>query len=291
MEKFSDIFKKSEKDAEKTTYEEESFNAEDVQSEEEKLSETEQPQEQETVVTESEQSEEDEVVESAESTEEEQSEETEMHNVDFTEQPAVDIEAVNQQIETLNKMMISNNEMSKNLFDQILSLKQQIESLNNTVAENNTNIFKLNKAIELHKSIESDMNRELNRYKDDYYASTLKPILSDICLLHSYAIEKAASESESEKTQKTFGVYCGLLEKTFKRYQIEVISAEPGDEFDGDIHHIVGVIETEDTSLEHKIAEVKGKTYRYNYGCGNLKTVLKPAMVKVYKIVKKQTEI
>ncbi len=125
------------------------------------------------------------------------------------------------------------------------------------------------------------MSDEVQQYRDDLYAKLTLPLIRDmieardalgsICQRYAHDPDKADVISE-------INVCRSMLADRLGRQSVEVVTSSEGDEFLSFRHKIVGKVHTSDPSLQGRIAEVSGDSYRLG------DQYLSPAMVKVYAL-------
>jgi molecular chaperone GrpE (heat shock protein) len=247
------------------------------------------------------------VVEEAEAAEQEASQDTEAEN----EENAVSCEAVEADTEEAAESVPAEDEKNEAARDcnescteekestsldvsvllaQNSELKQQIENLNNSLDKLTVQVSSMNRSISAHEAIEANMNKELQRYKNDLYTSIATPFLMHLVSLHC-EIEKEVSDMKKEvedaeaKGEKVYldeaisslQYYYEKIAGSLVNSGVEVKTPESGDKFDPMEQRIAKVAHTEDNDKNGVVESVRSSTYIYNG------KILMPAKVVVYK--------
>lgn len=125
------------------------------------------------------------------------------------------------------------------------------------------------------------MHRELQKHREGLYAQLIRPILLDIIQVRDSILRLAAAYLEKPEGQqsipnKTFSAYALDLQDILERNEVEVFTANPGEDFAPLRQRVVKKVPTEEEELHSKVAASLSDGYLYGG------RTLSPEKVAVY---------
>ena len=125
------------------------------------------------------------------------------------------------------------------------------------------------------------MSDEVQEYRNGLYEKLTLPLIRDIIETRDALggiCQRYAQDPNMADIVAEINVCRSVLADKLARQSVEVVTSGEGDEFLSFKHKIVGKVHTNDPSLQGRIAEVSGDSYRLG------DQYLSPAMVKVYAL-------
>ena len=206
------------------------------------------------------------------------------------EEPAA--EPVNEPVQTAQDdgkldSIIAQNELLKaqnyELQKQTESLRSQLSDISDNMMLVLKNLTEVGKMASAHEQIEANLNKELQKYKDDFYDQLAAPFLNQLISIHNeMQSEKESCESKNDESLKDtidcLTYYIQKVESSIINSGVEIRKPEVGDKFNHIEQIIVKAIACDDPEKKEIIESVRSATYIYHG------KVLKPARVTVYKV-------
>lgn len=212
---------------------------------------------------------EDEITEAIQ-TGDEKTEENQKENVESEASKATDVETQVMESEIAQEQIKSEHEQ---LREQMLQLQQMFE--------------KRIQHTEWEEAVIDRLHSELKTYKDDLYASILRPVLADLCEVRDSICRVANAyrqRGEEQLPLQVFADYSLDLEDILSKNQINVIRSETGSELQPLKQRAIKKQETQEKELHGKVAESLTDGYVYETG-----RVLVPEKVSIYFYKEKTT--
>ena len=134
---------------------------------------------------------------------------------------------------------------------------------------------------EQYESIIRRMQTRIEELQADQVRELLKPVVLKLASLHTdaAAAEDRASTREDDSARKDFDYFVSEIEETLSLLDIESIGASALDEFDAARHAARRRIDTDDASLDRRIAKV----LRQGFTFVGAERVFVPAVVTVFR--------
>ncbi|OBG82672.1 nucleotide exchange factor GrpE [Mycobacterium sp. E802] len=136
---------------------------------------------------------------------------------------------------------------------------------------------------EQYESIIRRMQARIEELQADQVRELLKPVILKLASLHTEAAaaEERASARADDSARKDFDYFVSEIEETLGLLDVESIGVSAVDEFDASRHAARRRVETDDPSLDLRIAKV----IRQGFTFVGAQRVFVPAMVNVYRYV------
>ncbi|OBJ98310.1 nucleotide exchange factor GrpE [Mycolicibacterium conceptionense] len=134
---------------------------------------------------------------------------------------------------------------------------------------------------EQYESIIRRMQSRIEELQADQVRELLKPVILKLASLHTEAsaAEDRASAREDDSARKDFDYFLSEIEETLGLLDVESIGVSALDEFDAARHAARRRIETDDASLDRRVAKV----LRQGFTFVGADRVFVPAVVAVYR--------
>lgn len=134
---------------------------------------------------------------------------------------------------------------------------------------------------EQYESIIRRMQSRIEELQADQVRELLKPLILKLASLHTAAIdaERRASTREDDASRRDFDYFVSEIEETLSLLDIESIGVSVLDEFDAARHAARRRVDTDDASLDRRIAKVIRQGFTYV----GAERVFIPAQVTVYR--------
>lgn len=155
-------------------------------------------------------------------------------------------------------LSISNNDILQN----ITALSAKIDSLNQLFSEKIPDMEYKGKIID-------QMNKELQKHKDDIYSQVLRQVLLDIIevrdsILRITDFYLKKPEGKQDIPNETFAGYALDIQDILEKNGVEIYESSPGDSFSPVKQRVIKKIVTENRELHSKVAESLSCGYDYN---------------------------
>lgn len=167
------------------------------------------------------------------------------------------------------------------------SLQAQLDSLGEKLDRLTAQVVNTNRAVTMHETIEGNLNKELQNYKNDFYGKLATPFLMQmisLCIEMTKELEElldeiAASEEPTghEDVVSSLSYYVEKIRGSLVNSGVEMERPEEGEKMDPLKHQIVRTIPSDDPEMNGVIESVRSSTYTYN------NKILLRAKVAVYK--------
>lgn len=184
-----------------------------------------------------------------------------------------------QQVEQLK---IRNEELTKQI-EEMKSANEKLEEISSSIKQLTSQVLKTNNSISMHETIEDNLNKELQQYKNDFYSSLSVPFLQQFISLHKEMEKemqgciKDNSDGHLDEAVDILDYYLKKIEGSLINCGVEARHPESGEKYDPLTQIIVNIIETDDQGKNEIIESAKSNSYIYNG------KTLAPAKVAVYK--------
>lgn len=134
---------------------------------------------------------------------------------------------------------------------------------------------------EQYESIIRRMQSRVEELQADQVRELLKPVIVKLAALHTEAsaAEVRAAGRADDSARKDYDYFVSELEETLSLLDVESIGVVEGDVFDAAKHAARRRVDTDDVSLDRRIAKV----VRQGFSFVGADRVLLPAMVTVYR--------
>lgn len=181
----------------------------------------------------------------------------------------------------------ANAEFFVMLAEQNAVLKEQLAGMEEKLDKLAAQVVSTNRAVSMHETIESNLNKELQQYKNDFYSKLATPFLMQLISLHN-EMDKEVSELKAEiaASEEATGHEDVVMSLEYYREKIlgsltnsgvEIRVPEVGSKIDPIEQRIVKTIPSDDPAQNGIIEAVRSNAYIYHG------KILLPAKVTVYK--------
>lgn len=157
--------------------------------------------------------------------------------------------------EPQNTVGVSPEELSQMLDAGNASVLQEVQSIHTTLNDLLARVSKLRKLADMHEEVETNLNNQLNDYKNNFYRRIVNPILVEF-----FDIQEEIQQdllTADEKTAEMLGDYVDMMSRTFKHYGVQIEQVNVGDAYDPRIHQPVKAVETDRPELDKTIAKTR----------------------------------
>ncbi len=178
-------------------------------------------------------------------------------------------------------------ELMIQLAEQNAALREQLGQMNEKLDKLTVQIVNTNRAVAMHETIEGNLNKELQGYKNDFYGNLAAPFLMQLISLYSEMdkeinelkaeMEASAESTGHEDVVMSLEYYRDKVLGSLTNSGVEIRIPEPGNKIDPIEQRIVRTVPCDDPEKNGIIESVKGNAYVYNG------KILLPAKVAVYK--------
>lgn len=154
-----------------------------------------------------------------------------------------------------NTVGVSPEELSQLLDAGNASVLQEVQSIHTTLNDLLARVSKLRKLADMHEEVETNLNNQLNDYKNNFYRRIVNPILVEF-----FDIQEEIQQdllTADEKTAEMLGDYVDMMSRTFKHYGVQIEQVNVGDAYDPRIHQPVKAVETDRPELDKTIAKTR----------------------------------
>ena len=122
--------------------------------------------------------------------------------------------------EPQNTVGVSPEELSQLLDAGNASVLQEVQSIHTTLNDLLARVSKLRKLADMHEEVETNLNNQLNDYKNNFYRRIVNPILVEF-----FDIQEEIQQdllTADEKTAEMLGDYVDMMSRTFKHYGVQI---------------------------------------------------------------------
>lgn len=171
--------------------------------------------------------------------------------------------------------------------EQNAVLKEQLAAMDEKLDRLTAQLVSTNRAVAMHETIEGNLNKELQSYKNDFYGKLATPFLMQLISLHNemdkeiseLKDEMAASEQPTghEDVVMSLEYYMEKILGSLTNSGVEIHVPEVGGKIDPIEQRIVKTVPSDDPEQNGIIESVRSNAYIYHG------KILLPAKVTVYK--------
>lgn len=156
---------------------------------------------------------------------------------------------------------VSLQEISEMLDNTRVSVEQELQEISGKLNTVETRVNSLRKLADMHEAIETELNTQINQYKDNFYRRIVSPILMEIFdLQEDMCQERSSYEDDSENI---LDEYIDSITSILRHYGVKVQFVKEGDVYDSAVHKPLRAVQTDDKSLDMTICKVKKRTIHY----------------------------
>lgn len=204
-----------------------------------------------------------------------------------------DISAIDGRLDEISGALYGFHGTAEILSGKVDSIAEQIGTIKSVLARlaaYDTAVDTLKQSLTLHKTRESNLNKEVEEYKKGTYFTNIRPFLmfmiEMLCEMkkskEQYIEDKEdfiASSSEKIYAEiiNLIDFYIGSFESQLRIQGVTITSYEAGTDYISGCQRITKVVKTDDKNMSGKTEQILSDCYSYE------KTILKPANVSVYK--------
>ena len=173
------------------------------------------------------------------------------------------------------------------LVAQNAALKEQLDGINERLDRMTAQMANTNRAVAMHETIEGNLNKELQSYKNDFYGKLATPFLMQLISLYAEMkkelddLKAEIAENEGptghEDVVSSLSYYLDKISGSLVNSGVETETPEVGDKIDPLKQSIVRTVPSDDPAMNGVIQSVRSDSYIYN------NKVLLRAKVAVYK--------
>lgn len=154
-------------------------------------------------------------------------------------------------IEKINDLLSNSSE----------AVNKELQLINDKLNTLDIRVSKLRKLADMHEAIETDLNAQINRYKDNFYRRIVNPILMEIFDLQEDMCQDRSLSGDG--SENILDEYIDTITLILAHYGVEVRYVKEGDTYDPAVHKPLKAVPTDDRSLDMIICKVKKRIVHY----------------------------